>query len=596
MLCTRKASAILASPGFFDFAASLILAAILAVELSPAQERGAVRDIIVIGNSTIPSSMILEWMETRRGGAFRQSDLARIDSALAEAGFPLGRVDSVSFRQAPDSPSSDLLLYIREGKPARYAGVQLEGVSILDTATLLSRSGLSAGDPFAPRNLEQGITMLLKLYESLGYPFARIEIGDIRFREGPTHEETSVALRIEEGTAARISELRVEGNTATQTSVITRAARFTPGDLYTGDLPAKIRLRIGKLQLFSSVSTPELFVNNDRSVGLLIRVAEGSPNRFDGIIGYVPPGASGGSGYVTGFVDMQFRNIFGTARKLSARWNRESQTSQEIALRYKEPWIGPLPISAEGGYAQRKQDSTYVRESYDLAVETVVAEDMTVGLVAAGSRVTPAEGFGQLMVSRSSSLSIGALVAYDNRDDQVTPTAGFRYRTEYRTGRKEILTPVRRGSAEKSSTQLLSFDVEGYAPLIRNQVLAVLVSARDFRSSTIEFGDLFRLGGANSLRGYREGQFLGSTIAWANLEYRLLAGQRSFAFAFLDLGYVSTPVRQEAGLNGDEFRRLGYGAGVRVDTPLGLIGVSLAFGQGDTFNSAKLHLRLVNEF
>jgi outer membrane translocation and assembly module TamA len=55
-------------------------------------------------------------------------------------------------------------------------------------------------------------------------------------------------------------------------------------------------------------------------------------------------------------------------------------------------------------------------------------------------------------------------------------------------------------------------------------------------------------------------------------------------------------MRPEAGLTGDEFRRIGYGAGARVDTPLGLIGVSLAFGKGDTFSSGKLHLRLVNEF
>ena len=596
MLCTPKASAIHASPGFFNFAAFLTLAAVFLVHLSAAQDHVVLREIIVIGNSAVPSSAILEWMESRRGGTFRPSDVARIDSGLADAGFPLGRVDSVRFRQAADSLSSDLLLYIREGKPARYAGLEVKGATIIDAATMLSRSGLAAGEPFTPRTLEHGIAALLKQYESLGYPFAKVEIGDIRFQEGLTYVETDLSLRIEEGTAARISGLTVEGNTTTHTSVIERAARFTQGDLYTGGLPATIKLRLERLQLFSSVSMPELFMKDDRSVGLLVRVAEGSPNRFDGIIGYVPPGTSGGSGYVTGFVDVQFRNLFGTARKLSARWNRESQTSQEIALRYKEPWIASLPISAEGGYGQRKQDSTYVRESYDLVLETTVAEDMTIGLVAAGSRVTPTEGFGQTIVGRSSSLSVGARLAYDSRDNQVTPTAGVKYYADYRTGRKEILTPVRGSTTEKNSTQFLSFDLEYYLTVIRNQALAVLVSARDYRSSAIELGDLFRLGGANTLRGYREGQFVGSTIVWTNLEYRLLTGQRSFAFAFLDLGYASTPVRQEAGLTGEEFRRLGYGAGVRVDTPLGLIGVSLALGQGDTFSSAKLHLRLVNEF
>jgi hypothetical protein len=59
---------------------------------------------------------------------------------------------------------------------------------------------------------------------------------------------------------------------------------------------------------------------------------------------------------------------------------------------------------------------------------------------------------------------------------------------------------------------------------------------------------------------------------------------------------VLTPDRPEVGLVKEEMNRIGYGAGLRIDTPLGLIGVSLAFGKGDTFGTAKLHIRLANEF
>jgi outer membrane protein insertion porin family len=112
----------------------------------------------------------------------------------------------------------------------------------------------------------------------------------------------------------------------------------------------------------------------------------------------------------------------------------------------------------------------------------------------------------------------------------------------------------------------------------------------------VEASDLFRLGGANTLRGYREGQFLGSRIAWTNLEYRFLADQRSYFFGFVDGGYVLTPDRPEVGLIRQELKKVGYGVGIRLDTPLGLIGVSLAFGEGDTFSTSKLHIRLANEF
>jgi outer membrane protein insertion porin family len=35
---------------------------------------------------------------------------------------------------------------------------------------------------------------------------------------------------------------------------------------------------------------------------------------------------------------------------------------------------------------------------------------------------------------------------------------------------------------------------------------------------------------------------------------------------------------------------------VRIETGLGIMGVSFALGKGDTFGTAKIHVGLVNEF
>jgi outer membrane protein insertion porin family len=337
-------------------------------------------------------------------------------------------------------------------------------------------------------------------------------------------------------------------------------------------------------------------VNPDGSVGLSLKVTEGNPNRFDGIVGYVPSGGSGAAGYVTGLADVQFRNILGTGRKLSARWYRETQTSQEIELRYREPWLASLPLNAEAGFSQRKQDSTYIRNSYTLFAELMATDELNLGAVFSSERVLPSEGYGARVANKSRSTTIGLSVLYDSRNDPVTPTSGLRYRTEYRTGFKEIDASIVQHSSDRTSTQSLSFDLEYLLSPVQRQVLAASVSVRDFRSGAIELSDMFRLGGASTLRGYREGQFLGSRIAWSNVEYRLLTDQRSYAFGFVDIGYVLIPDAPQAGLLKQEIYKLGFGAGIRLDTPVGLIGVSLAFGEGDTFSTAKLHLRLINEF
>jgi outer membrane protein insertion porin family len=495
-----------------------------------------------------------------------------------------------------DGSNVGLVLSIREGKRVVVSSLQMDGLKSLNEREVGESLRTRRGEKFVPGVLEQDIGTLLQLYEKSGYPFARVEIRDIRFNEMKESKGAAITLSIDEGVQAKIQNLRVEGNTTTKTAVITREARLTEGEVFRGDQPRRVQQRLQRMQLFSSVSMPALYLNPDGSVGLSLKVTEGNPNRFDGIVGYVPSSGSGAGGYVTGLVDVQFRNILGTGRKLSARWYRETETSQEIELRYREPWLASLPLNAEAGFTQRKQDSMYIRNGFGLLAELMATDELNLGAVFSSERVLPTEGYGARVANESRTTSVGLSVSYDSRNDPVTPTSGFKYRTEYRTGVKEIQTSVLQSSRDRSSTQSLSFDFEYLFSPIQKQALSASLSARDFRSGGVELSDMFRLGGSKTLRGYREGQFLGSRIAWSNLEYRLLTDQRSYAFGFVDIGYVLIPDRPQAGLVKQEIHKVGYGAGIRLDTPLGLIGVSLAFGEGDTFSTAKLHIRLINEF
>ncbi len=192
-------------------------------------------------------------------------------------------------------------------------------------------------------------------------------------------------------------------------------------------------------------------------------------------------------------------------------------------------------------------------------------------------------------IDNSSQWNFGIIISYDTRNSPVTPTSGVLYETGYEFGRKSI-------AGTSSETRRLTFELEVYYSPGTRQVLAGFVHGRGFSSPLMGQSDLFRLGGATTLRGYRENQFQGSRIGWATLEYRLLTGGSSYFYAFVDGGYIAVPDRPLAALSPMELTRIGYGAGTRTATALGLITVGLAFGEGDTFRTAKLHVRLSNEF
>jgi len=592
----RKARAGDASPGFLRYLALGLVLAQLVVCNASAEDKRVLRSISFVGNRAFSDGDIKAWMESREGGRFLTSDLERIVARYVDEGYPFARIDSLSTVLAGDSATIDLSIWLQEGKPAVVSSVRLMGVKSIDEHELRASLETTADKPFIPRALERDILSMLQVYERKGYPFAKIEFQDISFLEEPERVRVTVVLNVIEGNLAKLTTLRVEGNTSTKADVILREARVAEGELFRGNQAEKIKRRLERLQLFSSVSLPELFVNADGSTGLLLRVTEGNPNRFDGIVGYVPSSVAGGSGYFMGMLNLDFQNILGTARSLSARWYRENLSTQEVELRYREPWVASYPVNAEVGFFQRKQDSTYVHRQYTLGADVLVADDWSVGLSFSRSNVFPGEGYGRRVISESQATSFGISASFDSRDDPTTPTEGFRYRTEYHTGVKAITKPVPPAVETRNATQRLTLDLDYFASLFNRQVLALTVSARDFRTAAIELSDLFRLGGANTLRGYREAQFLGSRVAWSNVEYRFLVGLRSYVFGFVDAGYVFTPEQGEVGLQENEQTKLGYGVGVRLDSPLGLLGVSLAFGQGDTFSTAKLHIRLINEF
>lgn len=572
----------------------------LALILGTAQARAQiiVASISIQGNHVFESGQIQNWFSTKTGRPFSsevlQNDLRILLSRYHENGYLLARIDSTRTLTGDDSDFADILVFLSEDEQAVVRSIEFKGNASIAAENLVPRMEIRIGSAFIPSVLEKDVQSILRLYESSGFPVAKASIENIR-TVGGEEGGIGITLAIEEGVAARVSELTIEGNKTTNDDVIVREARMNENQAYTEQLGERIKRRLEKLQLFSSVSVPQFYISGEGKGGLFIQVSEGNPNMFDGVLGYVPGTNQGQKGFVTGLIDVQLRNLFGTGRRLATRWYRENQVSQELALRYMEPWVASLPVNAVVGFFQRKQDSTYVRQSFEGSLAVMITEELSAGFSIEQANVFPTDRSGN-PVGASKAMNIGLSVFFDSRDSPVLPTGGVIYRTTYEIGTKilEGRAPDRKRSEDR--TGRLTFDLENYLSPLSRQVLALAGHIRDFQSSIIEQSDLFRLGGATSLRGYRESQFVGSRIIWGTMEYRFLAGGRSFFYGFLDAGSIVVPENASAGLEKSEQTKLGYGVGVRLDTSLGLIGVSLALGEGDTLRTGKLHLRLVNEF
>jgi outer membrane protein assembly factor BamA len=98
---------------------------------------------------------------------------------------------------------------------------------------------------------------------------------------------------------------------------------------------------------------------------------------------------------------------------------------------------------------------------------------------------------------------------------------------------------------------------------------------RNYDNLSVPEYDLFTMGGYGSLRGFREDEFRSRRLAWANLEIRYLIGMESLIFAFYDHGLLETSPNR---LKTDIF---GVGAGIKLSTRLGILGIEYGLGYRD---------------
>lgn len=564
-----------------------------------AQDNFRVRNIEFLGNQLFSENQLLTIISTNRNGYLNEnnlnSDVNKIIELYKEEGYLHLRVDSISIIKDTNRFEAEINIFLYEGKQSVIEEIKLSGCEKLSEHNLMMIMSLKPGEPFVSSRLEQDIKLLLQLYAEKGFPLAKVSISNILFTDTLDKYFTNVKLEIEEGKPLDIEEIRIEGNKTTKDYVIIREARLPQNQRFYPDMPSKIKSRLDRLQLFSTVDIPELYLNEGEKGGLLIRLTEGNHNSFDGVLGYVPAKVSGKSGYLTGLVNLSFRNLFGTGRKLFARWYQEDKSSQETELNYFEPWVASYPINLLLGFFQRKQDSTFVSTQYKFAVEMMLTELLTFGASFSQTNVFPTEGYGKLIVPESKTMNYGISIKYDSRNSAIMPIEGILYTTEYKAGKKSI-TSANSFADSKTSTNRILFDIYYYFPTFIRQVVSTELHIRDVRSDKIDISDLFQLGGAATLRGYRERQFFGSRLVWTNLEYRFIMGSRSFFYGFVDIGYISRPSDSRLGIHKSEQRKIGYGIGVQLDSALGNIGVSFALGEGDTFSTSKIHIRLINEF
>ena len=560
-----------------------------------------VRDIRIEGAGQIAEQSLIRESGLVRNrplpGFWPDSCLKRIRQVYFRRGFYQVTVDSFKMHYTRDSSGVKITVWLEEGKPVRIGDIFMEIKRPHFEYDLSSILSFRSNQRFDEGAMKRGIEEILFFLENHGYPLAVVKIE--RFEYDSDHNSLNILLSVDPGPAVFIERFDIQGNEVTKTSVIYREIRLKPGDLYRHETVMNMSEELQRLGFFQSVDPPVARFRENRAV-VMIRVHEGNPNTFDGVVGYTPSNDPERSGYFTGQLHFLFRNLFGTGRFFEAFWDKKDRFSQAMRFGYEEPWIMGWPVNAGGYFTQEIRDTTYVDRGWRLRIRYFPWPTLSLAVEGGRREILPDSiGSRQYGLAQSNSWVGSVGLDYSTFDEPLNPARGVRYHTKGTFGRKKNQGPAFLdtipGWHRPVNTRHIQADAELVLPLLKRQVLFLGLHGQEVKSgeATVPLSEQIRFGGATTLRGYAEDMFRGSLVAWLNLEYRYLIGRRSRVFVFIDAGTYQRRERDDGFIRGN---KIGYGFGLRLETRLGVMGVDYGLGQGDSPMQGKVHVGLVNRF
>ena len=482
--------------------------------------------------------------------------------------------------------------------------VRIEGNRFFENEKLLSE--IKPKHCLGVDLLEKDIDKILTLYEENGFPYCQISPSDFKISD---KGRLSFSLQVEEGPRVKVKEIQVDGLKTTQKKVIMRElGKDVFGFFSQSRVNSKVA-RLKRLSYIKNVGETELLAGENPEDGILrIAIVERRNNTFSGILGYAPS-TGNRKGNLFGSMDLIFDNMFGTGRRMEWSWSRKDPYSSRFNFLYREGWIFGLPPTLELKLSQLDYDSTYLELSFSAKLLFNSTKTVSWGVEGGWEKVA-AGSAGKSYLPDSRKYKIGVIFTLDLLDQPDNPRKGIFYQVETGYAQKRNY-PTSLFVPEKLKTSLanLSLDLNNYVPTLGKQTLLVGIHFKGLNSdeNLIPLSDQFKLGGINSIRGYREEEFFGTRIAWTNWEYRFLLNSNSRFFLFSDYGYFQryepfSSLQQEAqSENNGAIRKisgnkLGYGFGFRIDSKAGLLGIDYGLGEGDSFSQGKIHFGVVNRF
>lgn len=480
-------------------------------------------------------------------------------------------------RAQTDTPSESTMV---------IKSVKLLGLTDVEERFIRKKMAVQTLQKITYKVLQEDLERILNQFVAQGFLLTRVYIEDA-FVDAQEQTGWHLVIRVEKGPPVKFSGLVFTNPTRIKSEYVRAVLGLKSTQWMTQFDPESARNRLQEMGVFEQVTSVEVKIDPNLDAQVVVKAQDRPPGAFDLALGYLPKSQTQKAG-VVGNGTLLLRSLMGRGEELQVQINRMPGQSNQAEIAARWPFVMGLPIRFRGKWAGQQRDSTFNQSGFELETGYVQANRLEFFASVDRHSIRPGVKGNKDGLARSDAWFVGIGVGYELADSRLNPRRGAQVVSVLQQGKKEVQRPD--GVRESINQQRFSVVLRAFIPTFKRQVW---VLGSDFRALLSPFwddADLFRFGGATSIRGYNEEQFKGNAGGRCFTEYRYQLDAASYAFVFLDGGLVQTPKSVENTAN--RLVRMGYGVGLQYSTPLGLMQVSYAANPEEGPANGRLHIGL----
>lgn len=559
-----------------------------------------IKKVRFIGNKGLTEDILTSRMLTKPaslfgGGNYKEEDIERDYELLKylylNEGYAQIKIDPPSTIVTPDKSGIEVIFRIEEGPKFKIGEITFQGDLLKTSEEFLAVMQTDEQEYFSQQVIMKDLSELQAIYGDQGYAYANIVPRPIM---NDKTEVMDLVFQINKGEIVSIGEIKITGNTKTRDKVIRREVKLIEGELYSETKKRQSIANLNRLGFFKAVDVQPVTESGESDVmDLNIQVEETSTGTLNLGVGF---------GGFQGFAvqgSMNQTNLFGQGKNVGFSVNWSENINRLFNINYTDPYFLDTKWSFGFDIYQSLRILPDFREERfggSIRLGRMLTDYWRTSLryrIDDTSLVFPANAYFDIYTpeliadSEGLSSSLTWFLEYDRRNNRQFPTQGFYSNLSFEY--------VGLGGDLKYTES--NMNVRYYKPLIgslvwrNNFVYGFLAS--NGSGVNVPLSQLYRLGGANTIRGYNWfslserrkstiafNELIGDGATFADFKAERPFGGLQQIYYNLEFEWA---IVKEAGIKGVVFYDVGqalddlsisglksaYGAGIRWISPLG---------------------------